>query len=182
MKSLTALLSFMSFAALKPAQGLAFGFGGSKARVERIPQLLREIPSSIEQDCVQAKMQTRRKMILSSFALFPVLVGACSSANARVVLNDDGDYEEVPEEDWQTTWKQRLDKANSMSKDEIFNAARGAGNLQLKDGEESDASRKRRAMSACRDSNLRSKAGVNDAKTCNNRVMIGDSRFILDQL
>jgi hypothetical protein len=69
-----------------------------------------------------------------------------------------------------------------MSKDEIFNAARGAGNLQLKDGEESDASRKRRAMSACRDSNLRSKAGVNDAKTCNNRVMIGDSRFILDQL
>lgn len=172
---------FISFAALGPAQGLAFGFGRSKAHVGLIPQLQERSPF-VEQDAVQSNTQTRRKMVLASLAALPVIVGACSSANARVVLNDDGDYEEVPEEDWQTTWKQRLDKANSMSKDEIFNAARGAGNLELKEGEESDASKKRRAMSACRDGNLRSRAGVDDAKTCNNRVMSGDSDFILGKL
>ena len=47
------------------------------------------------------------------------------------------------------------------------------------EGEESDASKKRRAMSACRDSGLRSKVGVPDVKACNSRVMGGDVDFIL---
>ena len=123
---------------------------------------------------------SRRKMVLSSLASFSAIVSTSSAANARYVLNDEtGDYDEVTDEDWQTSWKQRLDKANSMSSDEIFAAARGAGNMNLKEGEESEASKKRRAMSACRDSGIRAKAGV-DAKSCNSRVMGGELDFILD--
>jgi len=160
---------------LEPTQSLAFGFGRSKALSAKIPQL--EVSSNIEEDSIQS-MHTRRKMLFSSLASLTTIVGASSSANARMVLDDEGEYVEVTDADWQTEWKQRLDKASSMSKDEIFNAARGAGNLQLKDGEESDASKKRRAMSACRDDKLRSKAGASDSKTCNSRVMGGDFEFI----
>ena len=122
---------------------------------------------------------SRRKMVVSSLASFSAIASSSSAANARYVLNDEtGDYDEVTDEDWQTSWKQRLDKANSMSSDEIFAAARGAGNINLKEGEESEASKKRRAMSACRDSGIRAKAGV-DAKSCNSRVMGGEIDFIL---
>lgn len=127
---------------------------------------------------------SRRGMIFSSVvASFGATLPLSSMpANAKYVLNEDGDYEEVSEEDWQTAWKQRLDKAQSMSTGEIFNAARGAGNIDLKEGEESDASKKRRAMSACRDGDLRRKAGVKDSKDCNSRVMAGDVNFILEKL
>jgi len=68
-----------------------------------------------------------------------------------------------------------------MSKDEIFEAARGAGNLELKEGEESDAARKRRAMSACRDKDIRATIGNGsmNLKGCNVRVMAGETDFIL---
>lgn len=122
---------------------------------------------------------SRRNMIISGLVSLSTVSLSTTPANAKYVLNDDGDYDEVSEEDWQTAWKQRLDKANSMSKDEIFAAARGAGNRDLMEGEESDASKKRRAMSACRDSGLRSKVGVPDVKACNSRVMGGDVDFIL---
>jgi len=86
-----------------------------------------------------------------------------------------------------------------MSQDEIFNAARGAGNLDLKakteDGgyEESDASKKRRAMSACRDNEVRERVIVGsdesgrggrplDLKDCNQKVLTGEVGFILDKL
>mmetsp|Transcript_23949 Transcript_23949/g.35513 ORF Transcript_23949/g.35513 Transcript_23949/m.35513 type:complete len:181 (+) Transcript_23949:69-611(+) len=180
MKSPNLFYLLTSIVVLEPTQSLAFGFGKSKALSDRIPRQL-EVSSIVEEGSIQS-MHTRRKMLFSSLVSLTTIVGASSSANARVVLNDEGDYVEVTDEDWQTAWKQRLDKASSMSKDEIFNAARGAGNLELKDGEESDPSKKRRAMSACRDSTLRSKAGVNDSKTCNSRVMGGDFDFILGQL
>lgn len=126
--------------------------------------------------------ENRRHFVKSSLATFvsflPILA-AKEPAMARYVLNDDGDYEEVADEAWQTVWKQRLDKASSMSKDEIFSAARGAGNMNLKDGEESEASRKRRAMSNCRNSELRKSAGLKDEKQCTVRVMSGDYDFIL---
>ena len=67
-----------------------------------------------------------------------------------------------------------------MTTDEVFAAARGAGNLDLRDGPETDASRKRRAMSSCRDAGLRDKAGVKEnAKECNARVISGEVDFIL---
>lgn len=101
-------------------------------------------------------------------------------ANARLVLNEDGEYEEIEEGDWQSAWKERLEKAQSMSPDEVFMAARGAGNVNLKEGPESDASKKRRAMAGCRDVGLREKAGVKDAKECTARVLSGENDFMLN--
>lgn len=108
-----------------------------------------------------------------------VALAAPPSAHAKFVLNEDGDYEEVEEEDWQTAWKGRLEKAKSMTPDEVFMAARGAGNTDLREGPESDASKKRRAMAGCRDSGLRTKAGVEDTKECTARVLQGDLDFML---
>jgi len=112
--------------------------------------------------------------------------------SARYILDEEGEYVQVPEQDWKEAWKSRLDKASTMSQDEIFNAARGAGNLDLKakseDGtyEESDASKKRRAMSACRDNEVREKVIVRghslDLKECNQRVLAGEVDFIMDKL
>lgn len=104
-------------------------------------------------------------------------------ASARYVLDDEtGDYIELEEVDWQTAWKQRMDKASTMSKDEIFQAARGAGNLELRSGPESDASKKRRAMSGCRDTAIRSKAGAGTEKECTARVFSGEVDFMLEAL
>ncbi len=141
-------------------------------------KVLKETQLNSYQDSYDSDI-SRRKMIMSGFLSFSAILASTTPVAAKYVLNDDGDYEEVSEEDWQTVWKQRLDKANNMSTDEIFAAARGAGNLDLKEGDESDASKKRRAMSACRDSGLRTKAGVPDVKACNTRVMDGDFEFIL---
>jgi hypothetical protein len=93
-----------------------------------------------------------------------------------------GEYVQVEDADWQTEWKGRLDKASTMTKDEIFQAARGAGNTDLKTGPESDSSKKRRAMSACRDPNVRAKTGLASEKECTARVFGGDVDFLLEAL
>lgn len=131
------------------------------------------IPVPSDQSKVRDYLPRRTFLVSSVALLIP------KPAGARYVLNEEGDYDEVEDKDWQTTWKERMDKAQSMSTDEIFNAARGAGNLDLKEGPESDASRKRRAMSACRDAELRKKAGAAEAKECNARVLQGETDFIL---
>mmetsp|Transcript_2194 Transcript_2194/g.5838 ORF Transcript_2194/g.5838 Transcript_2194/m.5838 type:complete len:164 (-) Transcript_2194:227-718(-) len=131
-------------------------------------------PSPDTNSRVPNKNVPRRAFLFSSTALLIPNI-----ARARYVLNEEGDYDEVEDKDWQATWKERLDKAQSMSTDEVLKAARGAGNLDLKEGPESDASKKRRAMSACRDADLRKKAGVTEAKDCNARVLQGETAFIL---
>lgn len=151
----------------------------SNSGTMKINQQTNTIDESLD---IASSPTSRRKALSTSMASLGLILGLPNVASARYVLNEDGDYEEIPEEDWQTTWKQRLDKASNMSSEDIFNAARGAGNLELKEGEESDASKKRRAMSACRDADIRSKAGVKDAKACNSRVMGGDFDFILEKL
>mmetsp|Transcript_22716 Transcript_22716/g.65481 ORF Transcript_22716/g.65481 Transcript_22716/m.65481 type:complete len:157 (+) Transcript_22716:71-541(+) len=104
-------------------------------------------------------------------------------AHARYVLNDEtGDYDEVEDEDWQTAWGKRLDKAKSMSSDEVFMAAQGAGNRNLMDGEESEASKKRRALAGCRNDAIRQKSGAGDAKACTSRVLGGEFQFIIDAM
>jgi hypothetical protein len=119
----------------------------------------------------------RRAFLASSMAA--VLLPE-AAANARYVMNEEtGDYDEVDDPTWQEAWKGRLDKAQSMSSDEVFMAARGAGNLDLKDGEESAPSKKRRAMAACRDATLLEKAGVRDPKECTTRIMGGEVDFML---
>ena len=111
-----------------------------------------------------------------------VVVLQPQSANARWMLDEDtGDYVEVEDVDWQTAWKQRLDKASNMSQEEIFNAARGAGNRELaQQQEESPAARKRRALSACRSAASRADANVASEKECTLRVLDGDTDFILN--
>ena len=70
-------------------------------------------------------LSRRAALLNTSFALASVP----TIANAVTVLNDDGEYVQVTEQDWQTTWKSRLDKASTMSTDQVFMAARGAGNV-----------------------------------------------------
>jgi hypothetical protein len=128
--------------------------------------------------------ETSRRGFLGGFvAAAAVLASTPSTAMARYILDEEtGDYIEVEDVEWQTAWKQRMDKASSMSTDEIFQAARGAGNAELRSGPESQASMKRRAMSACRDTTVRDKAGVGTEKECTARVFAGEVQFLLDVL
>jgi hypothetical protein len=126
-----------------------------------------------------------RRQVLAAILSAASICSVSSPANAasRYILDEEtGDYVTVEEADWQTTWKQRVDKAQSMSTEEIFKAARGAGNLERKEGPESDASKKRRAMSGCRDLDLRKQAGVVNEKECNARVLGEDIDFMINVL
>jgi hypothetical protein len=104
----------------------------------------------------------------------------------RYVLDEEtGDYVEVIEEDgnWQKEWKSRYDQMSTMSKDEIFVAARGAGNVDSKDlANESLASKKRRAFSGCRDKATRAKLDNIAEKLCAKLVLEGDIEFVLNVL
>ena len=130
----------------------------------------------------------RRIFIGSAFSLtaaasFPRIASA--KPKTRYVLDDEtGDYVEVVDEgDWQTEWKSRYDQMSKMSKDEIFVAARGAGNLDSKDlANESQASKKRRAFSGCRDKGTRAKLDNISEKECSKRVLEGDFEFVLGAL
>mmetsp|Transcript_5485 Transcript_5485/g.11947 ORF Transcript_5485/g.11947 Transcript_5485/m.11947 type:complete len:168 (-) Transcript_5485:164-667(-) len=122
---------------------------------------------------------SRRTFLSSSAAAF--FLALPQIADARYVLNEDtGEYDEVQDEDWQTAWGKRLDKAKSMSTEDVFLAAQGAGNLELKEGEESEASKKRRALAGCRNDGMRKKGGARDAKECTSRVLGGDYQFMVD--
>lgn len=121
--------------------------------------------------------------IVSVALVPPFSMFTAQPAYARYILDEDtGDYVEIEDVAWQTEWKQRLDKASTMTKDEIFEAARGAGNTNLKTGPESPASQKRRALSACRDSTVRAKAGLANERECTARVLAGEIDFLLEAL
>lgn len=120
-------------------------------------------------------------------ALGGALPEAASAAEPRkryVLDEDTGDYVEVIEDgDWQKEWKSRYEQMQTMSKDEIFEAARGAGNIELKDlANESPASKKRRAFSGCRDKGIRAKLGNINEKSCSKRVLEGEVDFVLNLL
>ena len=137
---------------------------------------------------LSAPVEQRRSFLqrcsaATATATVSVLGLPVSPANARYVLNEEtGDYDEVADDDWQTAWGKRLDKAKSMSSDEVFMAAQGAGNRNLMEGEESDASKKRKALAGCRNDAIRQKAGAGDAKTCTARVLSGDFQFMIDAM
>lgn len=122
-------------------------------------------------------------LIGSTAAAAAAVVAMPQPANARFVMDDEtGDYVEVQDVPWQDEWKGRLDKASTMTQDEIFQAARGAGNTNLKSGPESQSSKKRRAMSACRDPTVREKVNLKDEQECTARVFGGDVEFLLEAL
>ena len=110
----------------------------------------------------------------------------------RYVLDEDtGDYIEVEEETWQEAWRGRWNEASTMSTDQIFEAARGAGNLDKKSLEdESPASKRRRALSACRNPTMRSRVNKNNSsdsplseRDCTARILNdGEIDFILSVL
>jgi hypothetical protein len=126
---------------------------------------------------------SRRGFLVGTAAALLTVSVAPQTSWARYIMDEEtGDYVQVEDVDWQTEWKGRLDKASTMSKDEIFQAARGAGNTDLKTGPESDSSKKRRAMSACRDAGVRAKAGLASEKECTVRVFGGDVDFLLEAL
>ena len=132
-------------------------------------------------DNSQAFSPSRRALVSAVLVGVPLMLPQPSLA--RYVLDEEtGDYVEVEDKPWQDEWKARLDKASTMTTDEIFEAARGAGNTNLKTGPESDASRKRRAMSACRDASVRAKAGLKDEKECTAKVFGGEVDFLLEVL
>ncbi len=134
------------------------------------------------QQKVNQNVNSRRAFIATSAAT-AFFTSIPQIANARYVLNEEtGEYDEVQDEDWQTTWGKRLDKAKSMSTEDVFLAAQGAGNTDLREGEESEASKKRRALAGCRNDKLRAKAGVKDAQTCTSRVLGGDYQFMVDAM
>lgn len=122
----------------------------------------------------------RRRELLGASIVAGLSLFHSPSAEAAYVLDDEtGDFVQVDDVDWQTAWKQRLDKASSMSQEEIFQAARGAGNINLKDWEESEASKKRRALSGCRSANVRDIANAGNERECTARVLGGDYQFLL---
>ena len=131
---------------------------------------------------------SRRRAFLSTTAATAFFTAVTTTipqiANARYVLNEvTGEYDEVQDdEDWQSAWGKRLDKAKTMSKEDIFLAAQGAGNTELKNGEESEASKKRRAFAGCRNDNFREKSEEKDVKECTKRVLSGDYQFMVDAM
>mmetsp|Transcript_621 Transcript_621/g.1303 ORF Transcript_621/g.1303 Transcript_621/m.1303 type:complete len:172 (+) Transcript_621:93-608(+) len=137
------------------------------------------------QNIKQTTNNNSRRAFLSTSAATAFLTLTTQSpqaAQARYILNEEtGEYDEVADEDWQTAWGKRLDKAKGMSQEEIFLAAQGAGNTNLREGEESEASKKRRALAGCRNDGFRKKAGgTKDAKECTARVLGGDYQFMVD--
>jgi len=125
--------------------------------------------------------------VLSTSTAALLIPGKAIAANpkSRYVLDDEtGDYVEVVDDgDWQKEWKSRYDQMSKMSKDEIFVAARGAGNVDTKDlANESPASKKRRAFSGCRDKATRAKLENISEKECSKRVLEGDYDFVLAAL
>ena len=73
------------------------------------------------------------------------------------------------------------EKSAGMSQREIMMAARGAAKVDASDlSQESDRSRKRRAMAGCKDEMYRKQAGYDAEASCNSKVLAGDVQFMLD--
>jgi hypothetical protein len=120
---------------------------------------------------------------------------ATTKRNVRYVLDDEtGEYVEVEDPTWQEAWRNRWNEASTMSTDQILEAARGAGNVDKKSlDNESPASKRRRALSACRNPDVRSRVvdvnggggGGNtlNERDCTARVLKdGEVDFILGAL
>jgi len=100
------------------------------------------------------------------------------------VLNADGEFvnPDAGGGTWQEAWKARAEKASQMSGDDILMAARGAGNVDKREGPESDKSKARRALAGCRTDKLREKAGAGTVGECTARVFGGEYDFMLGVL
>ena len=67
------------------------------------------------------KQISSRRAFLSTSTAIAFLGLQPIVANARYILNEEtGEYDEVTDDDWQSTWTKRLDKAKTMSNEDIF--------------------------------------------------------------
>jgi hypothetical protein len=69
-----------------------------------------------------------------------------------------------------------------QSQREVMMELRGASLGKGKQGDESEKSRKRRAMAGCKDELFWREAQAESEAICNSRVMAGDVQFMLDVL
>ena len=137
-------------------------------------------PKHTTNKAVQSNNSSRRSFISTSIAT-AFFTAIPKNAQARYILNDEtGEFDEVQDDDWKIEWGKRAEKAKSMSKEDIFLAAQGAGNTELREGEESEASKKRRAFAGCRNDSFRQKSNTTNEKECTKRVMGGDYQFMVD--
>mmetsp|Transcript_32015 Transcript_32015/g.76491 ORF Transcript_32015/g.76491 Transcript_32015/m.76491 type:complete len:170 (+) Transcript_32015:151-660(+) len=149
------------------------GFSIENAGLSRTNTQLAGSSSNVE--------ESRRRFLVASTTVASLLVA--EPCNARYILNEEtGDYDEVEDKDWQTTWGDRLEKAKSMGTDDVFLAAKGGLKQSETDVPESEASKKRRALAGCRTDGFREKSGVKDARQCTAKVLGGEYDFILDQM
>ena len=94
-----------------------------------------------------------------------------------------GEWVPPADEDWQTTWKKRAEKASKMTPDEIKMAARGARKLTSDElANESKAGKKRRAIAACRTSDYQKVLNIKEIDCVNKVIKTGEVDFILDIL
>ena len=67
------------------------------------------------------KQISSRRAFLSTSTAIAFLGLQPIVANARYILNEEtGEYDEVTDDDWKDTWSKRLDKAKTMSNEDIF--------------------------------------------------------------
>ena len=117
-------------------------------------------------------------------SISPFMAGSPSIADDALCTSREtcDDSFQVEEASWQETWAARAKKASTMSRDEIFLAAKGAGKRDASLGPESSASKKRRALAGCRSELLSQISPKMDEKVCVGKAMKGDTEFILEVL
>jgi hypothetical protein len=180
--AISVILAVVVFLSMVFSTSHAYGRGSPSRHVASSSSSTRVPTTAPDVRHVPSFTTTRRQACLAFWGFCGAAV-VVPPGNAAYVLNDDsGEYEQVEDQDWQTTWKERLDKASTMSPDQVFLAAKGAGNVDLKQGPETDVSKKRRAMAGCRDKTLRQKAGLSEEKACNARVLQGDIDFMIQAM
>ena len=137
--------------------------------VPRLPIAL--LVSAVAASALRPGPLASRRALLASAAC--ACVSPASAASLGYV-DDAGSksYSQV-----QRAWE----KSAGMSQREVLMAARGAGKVE-DPSQESDRSRKRRAMAGCKDDQFRKEAGYGVEAECNSRVLGGDPQFMLDVL
>ena len=164
-------------AILAVAMACSNGFSTESPGLSRANTQLAGSSSSVE--------ESRRRFLVASTTVASLAAAEliAEPCDARYILNEEtGEYDEVEDKDWQTTWGDRLDKAKSMGTDDVFLAAKGGLKQSESDVPESEASKKRRALAGCRTDRFREKSGIKDTKQCTVKVLGGEYDFILDQM
>jgi len=89
-----------------------------------------EFPDWIKQWLGVAVLLSQSFLVASVYttkAVIMPLVASTATTGKQYVLNDTGKYDQVEDPSWQDAWKDRIDKAQSVSTGDVFIVAQGAG-------------------------------------------------------